>query len=156
VLASPYLYLSPLSLLALLPVYAVWALPTVGWLMLVSGWARTKPLLWAVGVPLMALFIVKWISLTLGGFGEMEHDLMHTANGIVARILGGLIPGLWFAFDGQALPGGLYPNDQGIVLNNVVAESWKSLVSADAWVGAALGIAMLAGAARLRRWRDEG
>jgi ABC-2 type transport system permease protein len=34
-----------------LPVYAVWALPTVGWLLLVSAWAKGKPFLWALLVP---------------------------------------------------------------------------------------------------------
>jgi ABC-2 type transport system permease protein len=36
-------YLAPLGVVALLPVYVVWALPTVGWLLLVSSWARRPP-----------------------------------------------------------------------------------------------------------------
>jgi len=155
VVSSSRLYLAPLSLLAVLPVYAVWALPTAGWLLLVSSWARSKPFLWAVIAPLVALLVVKWVALALGGFGGTEQDLMHFAKGIVARLLGGLIPGFWFTFDGQQLPANV-ASQQGLVLGNFVAASWKSLASVDAWSGAVAGIAMLAGAARLRRWRDEG
>jgi ABC-2 type transport system permease protein len=50
--SAPDLYLSPLRLLSLLPVYILWALPTVGWLLMVSSMARSKVFLWAVGTPL--------------------------------------------------------------------------------------------------------
>src|SRR5690606_1027796 len=34
------------SYAANLPVYALWALPTVGWLLMCSAWARSQPFLW--------------------------------------------------------------------------------------------------------------
>jgi ABC-2 type transport system permease protein len=34
--------------------------------------------------------------------------------------------------------------------------SWMTLATAKAWIGVAIGGAMIFGATRLRRWRDEG
>ncbi len=40
-----------LDQLITIPVQVLWALPTVGWLLLCSCWARSKPFLWAVLIP---------------------------------------------------------------------------------------------------------
>jgi ABC-2 type transport system permease protein len=37
-----------------------------------------------------------------------------------------------------------------------VPQSYMSLAGIDAWIGVALGVAMLYAAIRMRRWRDEG
>jgi len=155
VLTSPELYLSPLRLVALLPVYMVWALPTVGWLLLVSGWARTKPSMWAVGGPLIGLLIVKWMSVALQSLSGTPLNLMHHAQDLVARLLTGVVPGIWFSYDNTVLPN-LRPTENGIDMNALVTHSYATLASADAWIGFALGAAMLYGAVRLRRHRDEG
>jgi hypothetical protein len=60
VLASPDLYLTPLRLIGLLPVYILWALPTVGWLLMVSSMARSKVFLWAVGTPVITSLLLLW------------------------------------------------------------------------------------------------
>jgi ABC-2 type transport system permease protein len=155
VLASPDLYLSPLRLLALLPVYIVWALPTVGWLLLVSSWARTKPILWAVGAPLVGLLVVKWVSVAMANLSGSPLNLMHYASDLVARMLTGIVPGIWFTYD-HALTPSLRPDQNGIDMNSLVTHSYATLAGADAWIGALLGAAMLYGAIRLRRYRDEG
>ncbi|HUA82160.1 MAG TPA: ABC-2 transporter permease, partial [Dyella sp.] len=49
VLAHPFQMVG--FLIGSIPLYMLWALPTVGWLMLCSSWARTKPFLWAVVIP---------------------------------------------------------------------------------------------------------
>jgi ABC-2 type transport system permease protein len=36
-----------------------------------------------------------------------------------------------------------------------LSHSYEALASVDIWIGAALGIAMLAGAIWFRRWRDD-
>jgi ABC-2 type transport system permease protein len=149
------LYLQPLRLVALLPVYVVWALPTVGWLLLVSSWAKTKPLLWAVGVPLIALVLVKWISYTLQNFSASPLNIMPVAQEIVARLLGGLVPGIWFSFTG-GIPPEMHQNSHGPDMGVLFEASWMTLATAGAWIGALCGAAMIFGAIRLRRWRDEG
>ncbi|HEU4991758.1 MAG TPA: hypothetical protein VFT52_04620, partial [Luteimonas sp.] len=82
-------------LLAMVPVYAAWALPTVGWLMLCSAWAKSKPFLWAIMIPVFAGIFVTWF------------DLMHLFDleagwfwkNIVGRALGSLVPGSWMPFN---------------------------------------------------------
>ena len=61
---------SPTHLLALwfklvliIPVNALWALPSVGWLLLCSSFARSKPFLWAVALPIMAGVLNSWFGL---------------------------------------------------------------------------------------------
>lgn len=154
VLASPDLYLSPLRLLALLPVYIVWALPTVGWLLLVSSWARSKPFMWAVGAPLVALLVVKWVSVAMENFSGTQLDLLPWMQDVVARLLTGIVPGIWFAYTGGTPS--MRPDEHGLDVGSLVSHSYATLAGADAWIGALLGAAMLYGAMRLRRYRDEG
>jgi ABC-2 type transport system permease protein len=59
-LSSPDFYLTPLRMIGLLPVYILWALPTVGWLLMVSSMVRSKVFLWAVGTPLVASLLLLW------------------------------------------------------------------------------------------------
>jgi ABC-2 type transport system permease protein len=155
ILSQPDLYLQPLRLVGLLPVYVVWALPTIGWLLLVSSWARTKPFLWAVGVPLIVLVLVKWISYTLENFSGAPLNIMPLAQEIVARLLAGIVPGIWFSFTG-GIPPEMHQNVQGPDMGVLFEASWMTLATASAWVGAVLGAAMIFGAMRLRRYRDEG
>ena len=154
-LASSDLYLSPLRLAALLPVYVVWALPTVGWLILVSSWAKSKPFLWAVGAPVVALVIIKWVNAALENFSGQTLLLSHYASDVVARILGGIVPGIWFTFQ-PGLQTGMRPTEHGVDMGGLVSQSYLSLAGADAWIGVVLGVAMLYAAIRMRRWRDEG
>ena len=154
-LASPDLYLSPLRLAAVLPVYIVWALPTVGWLMLVSSWAKSKPFLWAVGAPVVTLVVLKWMNAALENFSGQTLLLAHYANDVVARILTGIVPGIWFVFQGHG-PAGMRPGPNGADMSAFVPQSYMSLAGIDAWIGVALGVAMLYAAIRMRRWRDEG
>jgi ABC-2 type transport system permease protein len=153
-LASQDFFLTPLRLAALLPVYVVWALPTVGWLMLVSSWAKSKPFLWAVGVPVMANAVVKSINAVMENVSGQTLLLAHWVSDIVARILGGVVPGIWFTFPGHQ-PTAVHPGMNGIEMGGLVPQSYASLAGADAWIGALLGIGMLLAAVRLRRWRDE-
>jgi ABC-2 type transport system permease protein len=155
ILSQPDLYLQPLRLLALLPVYVMWALPTVGWLLLVSSWAKTKPILWAVGVPLVALLLVKWISYTLENFAGTPLNIMPVAQETVARLLAGLVPGIWFSFT-KGIASEMHQNAHGPDMQLLFEASWMTLATAKAWIGAIVGAAMIFGATRLRRWRDEG
>jgi len=155
VLGTPELYLAPLRLLALLPVYVVWALPTIGWLLLVSSWARTKPFLWAVGVPLVALMLVNWVNVVLSRVAGTPLGFAHTMSGIVARMLGGVVPGIWFTFPG-VVQGGVPQGPEGLDVGGVFTQSWMSLATSDALLGVIAGAAMIYGAMRMRRWRDEG
>ncbi len=151
VLSSPAVYLAPFQIVAVLPVYIVWALPTVGWLMLVSSWARTKPFLWAVGVPLLTAALLSWFNAMFDFNWNIGWFWQH----IVARGLVSVAPGSWFGFmNAQA---GVYSaSHENANLGTLVIESWQVFTSANIWIGAAAGSAMIYAAARIRRWKDEG
>lgn len=152
-LTNANFYLAPLYLVAVLPVYILWALPTVGWLMLVSSWAKSKVFLWAVGVPLMAAVLLKWLDFLLGMSAGVTINADWIINNVLEAILLGLVPGTWFADAGSALP---QPGPAGVPLLPMVRYSWSTLARPDLWAGVVAGVAMIAGAIRLRRWRDEG
>ena len=139
------------QLLASIPVYAVWALPTVGWLMLCSSWARSKPFLWALMIPLFAGIFVTWFDL----MQFFNLDAGWFWKHIVARGLLSTVPGSDL----------LYRGDQLVVASdgfeNVrqmlsIPNTYAAFLRPETWIGAVAGVAMIIGAIRLRRWRDEG
>jgi ABC-2 type transport system permease protein len=149
------LYLGPLYLLALLPVYALWALPTVGWLLMVSAWARSKVFLWAVGIPVVTAVLLKWLTFLIGQFSGRVISIEWFIDNVVERILFGLVPGVWLdqIESPQTLLGSM---NHGIEPGMLVAQSWITLAAPGVWAGVLLGGAMIYAAIRLRRWRDEG
>lgn len=149
-LLSPDLYLTPLRMVALLPVYALWALPTVGWLLMVSSWARSKVFLWAVGTPVISALLMLWAEKGLHlGFDTA----WYTAN-IVDRILLGVVPGSWLMFDRVHIM--LEHEEHKLAIpQTIFNESWGTLAGVNVWVGAAAGVAMIATAVWMRRRREE-
>jgi len=144
---------SPLTLsaglLTAIPVYALWALPTAGWLLLCSAWAKSKPFLWAVMLPLFAGIIVSTTKLmhlfdmTTGWF--WQH--------IVARLLLGTVPGVDLVYR-------LSANDKAKNVESLAAlmspaEQLKTLAMPDLWIGAAFGVAFIILAIRLRKRAGE-
>jgi len=160
VLANPSLYLSPFEVAAMLPVYALWALPTIGWLMMVSAWARTKPFLWAVGVPVFTGTLLSWFNAMFGFDWNIGWFWQH----IVGRGLLSVVPGSWFAHHPISDVGlTVIHTDSGATIHRhaddmgtVMAQSWHVVATPDLWIGVAVGAAMIYAAIRLRRWRDEG
>ncbi len=159
ILTSAQFYLSPLEAIAIVPVYAAWALPTVGWLMLVSAWARTKPFLWAVATPILAGTLLSWSRAMFRVDWNDEWFWQH----IVGRGLLSITPGSWFFFrpmhdfDGPVVRVSAgYAAHGSNGMDAIMAQSWEMFTTADLWIGLALGAAMIYAAIRLRRWRDEG
>jgi len=150
-LATPELYLTPLRIAALLPVYALWALPTVGWLLMVSIWARSKVFLWAVGGPLLTGAFALWASRAY----ELGWNSGWFMQAIVARVLLGTVPGSWLLFDQQQRAELLDQASQRIDLPGIFAHSWAMMGSADLWIGVGAGCAMIFIAIRLRRWQED-
>ena len=72
-LASPGLYLGPLGVFGLLPVY----------------------FLWAVGVPLLLLVLTVWV----GKLTQTESDLGWIQMNVIGRALLGTLPGGWYLFE---------------------------------------------------------
>jgi ABC-2 type transport system permease protein len=152
---SPNLYLAPMYLVGLLPVYVLWALPTVGWLLMVSSWARSKVFLWAVGTPLIVVVLLKWFNFVIERFSDTIIDTHWFVQNVVARGLGGLIPGIWLPFTLND-PGVLGNGKHGLDPAALFTQSWLTLGGPGVWLGAVAGVLMIVAAIRLRRWRDEG
>lgn len=152
-LAAPGLYLGPLRLFGLIPVYCLWALPTVGWLLMVSSWARSKVLFWALGVPLLLLILTVWV----GKLSMTEADIGWIQMNVISRALLGTIPGSWYLFEPGLLPHmNTMETGSHMARIDIFANSWSSLAMPAAWLGAAAGAAMIYAAIRLRGWREEG
>jgi len=140
------------SMVALIPVYALWALPTVGWLMLCSAWARSKPFLWAILLPVFSGILISWFNLM---------NVFHLNDGwywknIVFRGVFSVFPGTWYASSAMHERMGMQINDPGDFANAIqIGHSWALFGSAELWIGALAGAAMIFVAIRLRRWRDD-
>jgi ABC-2 type transport system permease protein len=142
-----------LRLVVRIPVNSLWALPTIGWLFLCSSFARSKPFLWAVMLPVVSGVIVSWMnlmqSLSLASGWYWRH--------IVGRALLSLIPGSWMWMDlgvGGFEKLGNNPMefaDKFLSLSALATE----LTSPDMWIGAVLGAGMIAAAIYFRRRRVE-
>ena len=146
---------SPLAigakLLATLPVYAVWALPTIGWLLLCSAWAKSKPFLWAVMIPLFAAIFVSWFDL----MRLFELDSGWFWKHVFARLLFSVAPGSDLLYRGNGFEiaeDGIERVDQMLSLST----AYGAFLQPEIWIGAVAGAAMILAAIRLRRWRDEG
>jgi ABC-2 type transport system permease protein len=159
-LASPHFWLTPLKVLAVVPVYMLWALPTVGWLLMVSSWARSKVFLWAVGAPLLTAMLLSWANkaFTLG------IDMEWLFANVISRLLVSVVPGTWFTIDtlrrpvehaGAIAEHGPTAEVHGVV-NALFNGSWAAVATPHLMVGALAGALMIAVAIWLRRRREEG
>lgn len=144
------LYLTPLQLLGTLPVYILWALPSIGWLMLVSSWAHSRVFLWAVGIPLLLVFLVGMLDLLLG----QNSDMKWFSDLIVGRALGGVFPGAWVEFEHIPLASFTRPAGAGVDFGKVLSVSWQTMLSLQLWLGVVAAAGMFYLTVRLRRWRE--
>jgi ABC-2 type transport system permease protein len=150
VLAQPDFYLTPLRLVGLLPVYALWALPTVGWLLMVSSMARSKVFLWAVGTPVITTLLMLWAEKAL----HLGFDAGWFASNVTARLLLSVVPGSWLNVHPEETMAKVAAHQMGVP-EAIFNESWSSLGNAGMWTGAVAGAAMIAVAVYMRRRREE-
>lgn len=136
--------------LSWLPVYLLWALPTVGWLLMWSAWAKSKPFLWAVMLPLFAGIIVSTshvmnlFDMTSGWF--WQH--------IVGRLLLGTLPGSDLFYRTDQLHAVMH-NSDNVATALSPASQMAALVLPELWIGAAAGAVFIFIAIRLRRRAGE-
>lgn len=144
------------ALFGWIPVYAMWALPTAGWLMLCSAWAKSKPFLWAVLLPILSGILVSWFGLLGGrGPGDGLGDGWFWQH-IVARALTSAWPGShMLGYIGTPQLQRLDDTPAAIYGFNGVISGLHLFAKPELWIGAVAGIAMLILATRLRRWRDD-
>jgi ABC-2 type transport system permease protein len=114
----------------LVTVHSLYYAPIYAWLLLVSGWARRAPFLWA-GLPLLAIGVVEKIAFNTTHFAAM----------LGSRISGGPEAAPY------PMPGDM-PMHSMTLLNLVYF-----LTSPGLWIGLLIAAAFLAAAVRLRRYR---
>jgi ABC-2 type transport system permease protein len=142
-----------LHMIVRIPVNAVWALPSIGWLFMCSSFARSKPFLWAVMVPVVSGVIVTWMNLmqsfSLASAWYWKH--------IVARLLLSLVPGSWMWMDLSPASLAHLGNNPTEISDNILSLNalGAQLMSPDLWIGAAVGAAMVVAAIYFRRKRVE-
>ena len=135
------------NLIGYIPLYALWAAPAVGWLLICSAWSRSKPFLWAVALPVGVGLLVTW-------FGIMGLFNLPTAwfwKNIVQRALLSVFPGTGSMFGDSMIH--ISGNTGTDVLD--LAQTWHLAASPSLWIGVVAGVALLAGAIWFRRWRDD-
>jgi ABC-2 type transport system permease protein len=146
---------SPLSVIGkiamLIPLNAIWALPSIGWLMLCSAFAKRVPFLWATLLPVAAGTCVSIFDAVTNLRIPNDWFWQH----IVGRLLFSVLPGSWMDFD--ALERRMDHVDGPQVLINAIDMNTilGPLSGPSIWIGAAAGIGMIAVAIWLRRWRDD-
>jgi ABC-2 type transport system permease protein len=139
---------APFKLIALIPIQLLWALPSAGWLLLVSAAARTKPLLWAAGIPLIAGLII----VVARQLGILESETSRwIIDDVIVRSFSGLLPGGWQS--SNLIIDRPIPGFQAV--GSLVEQSYAMLLTAKIWIGAALGAAMIFAAIELRGSNTE-
>jgi ABC-2 type transport system permease protein len=142
-----------IRLILCIPVNALWALPSIGWLFMCSSFARSKPFLWAVMVPVLSGVLVSWFSLMQAFSLQSVWYWKH----IVGRALLSLIPGSWMSMDMTANSLARMGNNPAEISQNVLSlgSLGNQLLSPDLWIGAAIGVGMIAAAIYFRQKRVE-
>jgi ABC-2 type transport system permease protein len=138
-----------LNMIGYIPLYVLWSLPTIGWLLLCSAWARGKPFLWAVALPVASGLIISWFGL----MGVFNLSAAWFWKNIVQRALLSTFPTGGLLGDGGHSSVDLSGNHGLDFLN--VSNTYPLLASPNLWIGALVGLALLAGAVWFRRWRDD-
>jgi ABC-2 type transport system permease protein len=135
-----------LNMLGHIPLYLLWALPSVGWLLACSAWARTKPFLWAIALPVATGLLVTWF----GIMGLFNLPAGWFWENVVARGLLSAFPGASLIGSHELVHGG---HDDLSFMN--LGNTYQLLGSANLWIGVAFGAGLIATAIWLRRWRDD-
>jgi ABC-2 type transport system permease protein len=145
-----------LKMLVSIPVNAIWALPTIGWLLLCSSYARSKPFIWAVVLPIIVWFFASFVgllramSLSSGWFWTQ----------IIGRLLASIVPFGWMtkaSLTTEQLNLGVGGDEDLRMMHHVLSFDaiGQALTMPSMWIGAAAGVAMIAAAIYFRRSRIE-
>lgn len=137
-------------LLLTIPVDALWALPTVGWLLFWSAFARSKPFLWAVVLPLLAVFLNFWF----GALGLPNFDNLVAIKDVAARLLLSVMPGGWLGDDSWRAMQVRF-DDEDVMRSFDPGRVYALLGTANLWIGATVGAALVAAATWMRGRRIE-
>ena len=112
-----------------------------------SAWARTKPFLWAVALPVAVGLLITWF----GIMGLFNLPASWFWQEVVGRGLLSLFPGGSFS----ASPREFTADGASNMSLLGVSHTWAALGTANLWIGVLVGVVLIAGAIWFRRWRDD-
>jgi ABC-2 type transport system permease protein len=124
----PWLPMTSGLLYHLVTVHSLYYAPIFGWLLLVSAWAKRLPFLWAF-LPLAAIGVIE----------RIVFNTTHFATMLGSRISGGMEAD---------------PAKGGAMMMPWPSHPVEFLTSPGLWIGLAVAAICVAGAVRLRRYRD--
>jgi ABC-2 type transport system permease protein len=124
----PIVQMSLLALYHLLTAHALWPAPVYCWLLLVSGWARRAPLLWAA-LPIVAI----------GGLEKLAFNTSHFAATVGERFIGATAP---------IASTDVFPTNPAA---HITPDAF--LAAPGLWIGLVVAAIFLAVAVRLRRYQ---
>jgi ABC-2 type transport system permease protein len=154
-----------LVIVGTLPIFMIWMLPAVGWLMLCSAWSSGKVARWAIALPFGAGAIVAWLSLIGPAASWGGWFWTH----IVLRVILGVFPGSWLLFgnyeganfnavfghDNSGWRANPHINSYADMITSSMSHQYQYLITPDFLWGILAGFGMIAVAIWLRRWRTE-
>jgi ABC-2 type transport system permease protein len=114
----------------------LWYLPVIAYLMVVSVWARRNAFLWAV-LPPVAILAIENMILGSNNFGDF---LGHRFIGVFELL--------------EAKVGSVHGSDM-VTVRDVLEAVSGVFASAETWLGVLAAAAMIFGAIRIRRYRDD-
>ncbi|AVP98252.1 hypothetical protein C7S18_14085 [Ahniella affigens] len=137
-----------LRLLVGIPVNFLWTLPALGWLMMVSSWARGFPFLWAVFTPIgigLTLSLIEVLS-------ALQIPQTWYYINIFGRGVFGILP---WSFNARGGTFGFEINDQNMPSDIIGWQAMGDVFSSPhLWLGILAGLAMLAVAFYFRRYKE--
>jgi ABC-2 type transport system permease protein len=126
----PIVQMSLLMLYHVLTAHALWPAPVYCWLVLVSGWAKRAPILWAA-LPILAI----------GGLEKIAFNTTHFAVVVFNRFIGNSAPATYGPTDA-------FPTNPMTHIS-----PGMFLLSPGLWMGLAVAAIFLAAAIRMRRYQ---
>lgn len=144
------------NILLILPVYALWAMPTVGWLMFCSAWARRFPFLWAVLLPLLTCLMITLVAAITGAATNFKFPYGALWYTIWYRGVGSVVPGTWYALPqvNERVTSVSVESADDLAKAIDLTQGWYAFATLDLWIGVAIGVALIVAATYLRRWRE--
>ena len=128
----------PIKAMAILPIQMLWAMATVGWLMMISSVAKSKPFLLAVGIPILSLVLLGIIN------SSFKLGLpMKVLTNFAFRLLLSTIPGSW-----NLLAEANHANES---LGAYIIQEWSNSSFHGLWQGVVTGAVMIYIAIRMRQ-----
>jgi ABC-2 type transport system permease protein len=147
VLFNPNIWKDFVKIAAMLPLYALFALPSVSWILMVSALCKSRVFPWAVGVP----FLIEFVALIPKVMDKLGWSTFEFTYQIFVRGICSLIPGIWYF--GADVTQNKIPVP-GFTLENTYQQALIEYVSPGLWIGVLCSFVMIAIAIRQRRYAD--